>query len=126
MSPRLERSLAVSRMVTLITLSLVVLLALFLGIFWITALVGRVWCGYGCPQSVYLELLFRPIERLIEGGPSAQKRISRGGLSGRRLLKYTVFAGLSMATGESVAIKINAATCDEVRARARRSISLPN
>ena len=33
----------------------------------LTALWGRVWCGWGCPQTVYLELVFRPIERWLEG-----------------------------------------------------------
>lgn len=49
-----------------------VMLALFmvsfiLSIFFITALLGRVWCGWGCPQTVYLEYVFRPIERLFYG-----------------------------------------------------------
>ncbi len=48
------------------------LLALFaisvlLTIFFLTALMGRVWCGWGCPQTVYLEFLYRPIERLFMG-----------------------------------------------------------
>ncbi len=38
-----------------------------LAFFWATALAGRVWCGWGCPQTVYLEFVFRPIERLFEG-----------------------------------------------------------
>ena len=46
------------------------LLALFmvsviLSIFFVTALLGRVWCGWGCPQTVYMEFLFRPIERMF-------------------------------------------------------------
>lgn len=52
------------------------LLALFavgvlLTIFFVTALLGRVWCGWGCPQTVYLEFLFRPIERLFTGRAGA-------------------------------------------------------
>ncbi len=39
----------------------------FLGIFFFTALFGRVWCGWACPQTVYMEFVFRPIERLFEG-----------------------------------------------------------
>jgi cytochrome c oxidase accessory protein FixG len=42
------------------------LLAAFLAIFLLTALLGRVWCGWGCPQTVYLELVYRPLERLFE------------------------------------------------------------
>ncbi len=49
-----------------------VLLALFmvsyiLGIFFVTALLGRIWCGWACPQTVYMEYVFRPIERLFLG-----------------------------------------------------------
>jgi cytochrome c oxidase accessory protein FixG len=52
------------------------LLALFavstlLLIFFLTALLGRVWCGWACPQTVYLEFLFRPIERLFTGRSGA-------------------------------------------------------
>jgi cytochrome c oxidase accessory protein FixG len=43
------------------------LLIVFLGIFLMTALFGRVWCGWGCPQTIYLEYLFRPLEKLICG-----------------------------------------------------------
>jgi cytochrome c oxidase accessory protein FixG len=46
---------------------MIVGLAIVLAIFLITALFGRVWCGWGCPQTVYLEWVFRPIERLWEG-----------------------------------------------------------
>jgi cytochrome c oxidase accessory protein FixG len=38
-------------------------------VFLVTALFGRVWCGWGCPQTVYLELVFRPIERLTKSRP---------------------------------------------------------
>lgn len=43
----------------------------FVSVFFLTALFGRVWCGWGCPQTVYLELVFRPIERLFEGKPGS-------------------------------------------------------
>ncbi|MEM6995680.1 MAG: cytochrome c oxidase accessory protein CcoG [Myxococcota bacterium] len=43
------------------------MVGLLLGFFLATALVGRVWCGWACPQTVYMEFLFRPIERLFEG-----------------------------------------------------------
>jgi cytochrome c oxidase accessory protein FixG len=37
------------------------------GLLYATALLGRVWCGWACPQTVFLEALFRPAERLING-----------------------------------------------------------
>lgn len=43
------------------------LIVLFVSIFLLTALFGRVWCGWACPQTVYLEFVFRPIERLFDG-----------------------------------------------------------
>ena len=49
----------------LMLLGLTVVIAVFL----VTALFGRVWCGWGCPQTVYLELVFRPIERLTKQRP---------------------------------------------------------
>ncbi len=72
------------------------LLMVFTGIFFLTAVFGRAWCGWGCPQTVYLELLFRPLERLIEGGYHRQKRLDRDGMDWRRALKYPIFFLLSM------------------------------
>jgi cytochrome c oxidase accessory protein FixG len=66
-------------------------------IFLLTALFGRVWCGWACPQTVYMEFLFRPLERLLEGGRTGTLRIdARKGLSGRRLLKYAVYLVLAL------------------------------
>jgi cytochrome c oxidase accessory protein FixG len=43
------------------------LLSIFVGVFLLTALFGRVWCGWACPQTVYMEFLYRPVERLFLG-----------------------------------------------------------
>jgi cytochrome c oxidase accessory protein FixG len=40
---------------------------LFLSIIWFTVIAGRLWCGWACPQTVYLEFVFRPIERFFDG-----------------------------------------------------------
>ncbi|HEY3820296.1 MAG TPA: cytochrome c oxidase accessory protein CcoG [Polyangiaceae bacterium] len=45
------------------------------GLVYATAIAGRVWCGWACPQTVFLEGIFRPIERLVEG--SREKRLRR-------------------------------------------------
>ncbi len=65
------------------------LLIVFFSIFLITALAGRVWCGWACPQSVYLEFVYRPIERLFEGAPGQRKPTSMMGL--RKLLRFVVY-----------------------------------
>ena len=43
------------------------LVGVLLSIVLATALAGRVWCGWACPQTVYMEFLFRPIDRLFQG-----------------------------------------------------------
>src|SRR6478736_3067051 len=45
-------------------------------LFLVTAVAGRVWCGYACPQTVYTEI-FMWIERMIEGTRSARMRLDR-------------------------------------------------
>ncbi|RLS91270.1 MAG: 4Fe-4S binding protein [Planctomycetota bacterium] len=42
-------------------------LAVFVVIFLLTAVLGRVWCGWACPQTVYMEFLYRPLERVFLG-----------------------------------------------------------
>lgn len=51
---------------------------LVFGVFLFTALFGRAWCGWACPQTVFMETVVRPLERLVEGSPSQQRRRDRG------------------------------------------------
>jgi cytochrome c oxidase accessory protein FixG len=71
-------------------------LAIVIAVVLLTALFGRVWCGWACPQTVYMEWLYRPIERLFEGSPAQQRRLDRSRLNVRRLGKYAAFLLLSM------------------------------
>ncbi len=79
-------------------LLMLLLLSAVVTIFLLTALFGRVWCGWGCPQTVYMEFLFRPIERLVEGGRSGSMALDREGkhFHPRRILKYAIYLGLSL------------------------------
>jgi cytochrome c oxidase accessory protein FixG len=72
---------------TLALLGITIVVAVFL----VTALFGRVWCGWGCPQTVYLELVFRPIERLLEG--SRGQRASKP----RMAVKWALYAAVAFA-----------------------------
>jgi cytochrome c oxidase accessory protein FixG len=73
-------------------LFMLLFLSLVLVIFLATALLGRVWCGWACPQTVYMEFLFRPVEYWLEGGWRGAKKLDRrGGISGRRVLKQGIF-----------------------------------
>ena len=62
---------------------------------YMTALLGRVWCGYACPQTVFLEGIYRPIERLVEG--SREHRIRRNAgpwtfdKTWRKVVKHALF-----------------------------------
>jgi cytochrome c oxidase accessory protein FixG len=66
-----------------------------------TATIGRVWCGWLCPQTVFMEMVFRKIEFLIEGSAAQQMRRDRGPWHVDRVwrtgLKHAVFFGLSFA-----------------------------
>jgi cytochrome c oxidase accessory protein FixG len=78
-------------------LLMLLLLSIVVGIFAVTAWLGRAWCGWACPQTVYMELLFRPLERWLEGGRADQLKIDREGPNVRRFVRYVVFALLAVA-----------------------------
>ncbi|MBI2795371.1 MAG: cytochrome c oxidase accessory protein CcoG [Gemmatimonadetes bacterium] len=81
------------------TLLLMLLLAsCLIAIIVFSALFGRVWCGWACPQTVYMEWVFRPLERWIEGGRSGSLGIDRrhAYVHPRRLVKYAVYAAISL------------------------------
>lgn len=73
-------------------------------VFFVGSTFGRVWCGFGCPQTVYLEFLFRPIEAFIEGGPTNQRRLNKAPWTARKAAIKTakwgtfVLVALVMAT----------------------------
>ncbi len=73
-----------------------------LGLFFVTSLVGRVWCAYACPQTVWTDL-FMLIERRIEGdGPKRRKR-DEGPFTFdkafRKIAKHSVWLLIAVATG---------------------------
>jgi cytochrome c oxidase accessory protein FixG len=73
------------------SLLMLLMLGIFVAIFLATALIGRAWCGWACPQTVYLEYVFRPLERWIEGPASEQRRMDREGWRPRRWLKRAAY-----------------------------------
>ena len=70
---------------------MLLLFSIFVGIFLVTAIWGRVWCGWGCPQTIYMEFVYRPLEVFIEGGRNQQIKTDKTGISGRRMIKHFVF-----------------------------------
>jgi cytochrome c oxidase accessory protein FixG len=71
------------------------MLTLILGICLVTAIAGRVWCGWMCPQTVYMEFVFRPIERFFDGPPGAGQRTGRKKTTPRTLAKYAIYLAIS-------------------------------
>jgi cytochrome c oxidase accessory protein FixG len=72
------------------------------GLFLVTSLFGRVWCGYACPQTVWTDL-FMWAERRIEGDRNARIKRDRQGMSlgklWRKSLKHGVWLLIAAATG---------------------------
>lgn len=68
-----------------------------------TTAFGRLWCGWACPQTVIMEMLFRKIEYLIEGDASAQRALNASAWNRAKLLKkgvkHAIFFGLSFCIG---------------------------
>jgi len=73
-----------------------------IGLFLVTSAVGRAWCGYACPQTVWTDV-FQHVERLIDGDRNAQIRLARAPWGpakvARRLLKYAIWLMIAVATG---------------------------
>ncbi len=73
-----------------------------LGLFLFTSALGRVWCGYACPQTVWTDL-FILVERWIEGDRNARVRLHKAPWSLRkfrlRITKWTSWLIISLATG---------------------------
>ena len=71
-------------------------------LFLFTAIFGRVWCGFTCPQTVYTEI-FMWIERKIEGNRSARMRLDRQPMSAekfaRKSAKHLVWGAVALWTG---------------------------
>jgi cytochrome c oxidase accessory protein FixG len=65
-----------------------------------TVSLGRLWCGWACPQTIFMEMLFRKVEYFIDGDANKQRRLAKQGWTferiWKRLLKFSIFAFLSL------------------------------
>jgi len=80
-------------------LLMVLMIGTLLSVILFTALLGRVWCGWACPQTVYLEFFYRPVERLVEGSETVRRRrdvgpwtLDKAWRKGVKWSVYTVFS----------------------------------
>jgi len=72
------------------------------GLFLVTSLFGRVWCGFSCPQTVWTDL-FMWVERRIEGDRNARMRLDRApwtaGKIARKAAKHGIWIAIAALTG---------------------------
>lgn len=72
------------------------------GLFLVTSAVGRAWCGYACPQTVWTDL-FQHVERFLDGDRNAQIKLDKAPWTAsklwKRLRKWAVWLGIAFLTG---------------------------
>lgn len=66
------------------------MLTALIGIVLFTSAFGRIFCGWICPQTIFLEMVFRKIEVWIEGEPVARKKLDNGTWNKDKIIKKTV------------------------------------
>ncbi|MDJ0612339.1 MAG: cytochrome c oxidase accessory protein CcoG [Rhizobiaceae bacterium] len=73
-----------------------------IGLFLVTSVLGRAWCGYTCPQTVWVDL-FLVVERFFEGDRNARIKLDASPWSSsklyKRVAKHTVWIVISVLTG---------------------------
>ncbi|MFO7256927.1 MAG: cytochrome c oxidase accessory protein CcoG [Bacteroidota bacterium] len=76
------------------------LIAFFVFIILFTVVFGRVWCGWACPQTLFMEMVFRKIEYWIEGDAQAQRRLDKMPWNGtkitKKVTKHAIFILISV------------------------------
>lgn len=81
-------------------ITLVVFIVLFTSVF------GRIFCGWICPQTIFMELVFRRIERWIEGGSKEQKKLSAAPWTVnkifKKVLKSLIFFAIAFIIGNTL------------------------
>ena len=97
-----------------------------LGLFLFTSALGRVWCGYACPQTVWTDL-FILTERWVEGDRNARVRLWNAPWDLRkarlRLTKWTIWLGIGLATGRGLGLLLRRRADAAARPRDRAGAS---
>lgn len=80
-------------------------LIFFVFILLFTTAFGRIWCGWACPQTLFMERVFRRIEYLIEGSAAEQKRLAAAPWGkekwAKKTLKHLVFYAIALLIGHT-------------------------
>ncbi len=80
-------------------------LTFIVGIILFTVIFGRLFCGWACPQTIFLEMVFRKIEYLIDGNANSQRKLSEQAWNSEKIfkrgLKHTIYFALSFLIGNT-------------------------
>lgn len=63
------------------------LITLFVFVILFTVVFGRVWCGWACPQTLFMEMVFRKIEYWIEGDANAQRKLKQAPWDANKIIR---------------------------------------
>lgn len=81
------------------------MIATFVGIFLFTVVYGRLFCGWICPQTIFMEMVFRKIEYWIEGDWKKQIALDKQQMTAtkfiKKLFKHTIFFAISFVIGNT-------------------------
>ncbi len=81
-------------------------ITLFVFIILFTVVFGRVWCGWACPQTIFMELVFRKIEFWIDGDAKQQRKLADAPWNAsktiKRVSKYTIFMAISIVIAHTL------------------------
>jgi len=84
----------------------VVLIVFFVFITLFTVVFGRVWCGWMCPQTLFMEMVFRKIEYIVEGDAAAQRRLDKAPWNANKIfkkaLKHIIFMAISVLIAHTI------------------------
>lgn len=80
-------------------LAFMAMLTLLVFIILFTVVFGRLWCGWACPQTIFMEFVYRKIEYLIEGTPAQQRELDKRDWDTPKILKkslkHIIFFGIA-------------------------------
>lgn len=76
------------------------MIAFFVFVILFTVIFGRIWCGWMCPQTIFMEMVFRKIEYWIEGDANQQRKLNQqpwnAARIGKKGLKFSIFLVISL------------------------------
>ena len=73
------------------------------GLFYVTSLAGRLWCGWTCPYTVFLEHIYRRIERWIDGDATARRKLDAAPWDNEKIAKRALKHGLFLIVSALIA-----------------------